>query len=60
MNEKEDDWEDSETDCEYCGKIDTPENPLYFMLDPWGSGMNDDYSYHWICEDCCSQRSMDL
>ena len=41
--------------CEYCG------DPAdYFGPDPYNSEINDDYTEHWICEECLYNSSMEI
>lgn len=34
-------------ECEYCGKL-----TKYFRENPYQAEVNQDYSEHWICDDC--------
>lgn len=42
--------------CEYCGSTDE----VQFMADPYNAEINDDYTEHFICDNCAQESAWDI
>lgn len=42
--------------CEECGAVNSPDNPVDYIEDPYDAEINDFHIERWLCLDCYNDK----